>query len=267
MDDFYNRTGEDWRTLNCMECFQAKGKICHDEDYDMMARVTNSRDPGDQICCREGFNGQYCNNEEDVVCSEPAHTDNKTSPFYNILSPGNLNHQMFAFCTKTDAQTCGLTENSSFDMRVKANTDLKTVTTDQIYWKKGAPSVRSYDSCFYEIGMDQLTQQEREQLLVGDNNAIAIDVTVTKAKDMNVYIYGGADRFSATMPIIQNNEAVTVGQTYRVDSETGFFMVAYPNEEVDTEFEFTYSLSGYYQVEITGGQPIHVKVPTMEIAP
>ena len=91
--------------------------------------------------------------------------------------------------------------------------------------------------------------------MTGDNNAIAIDLTVTKAKDMNVYLYGGADKFSATIPIVQNNEAVTVGQTYRVDSETGFFMVAYPDKEVDTDFEFTYTLSGYYRVELHGGQP------------
>lgn len=140
-------------------------------------------------------------------------------------------------------------------MQVKAGTDLKTISTSQIYYKKGSPSVRSYDSCFYEIGLGSITEQERNQLLTGDNNAIAIDVTVTKAKDMNVYLYGGADRFSATIPIVQNNEAVSQGQTYRVDSETGFLMVAYPNKEVDTDFEFTYTLSGYYQVELHGGQP------------
>ena len=101
--------------------------------------------------------------------------------------------------------------------------------------------------------------------MTGDNNAISIDVTVTKASEMNVYLYGGADRFSATMPITKSNEAVTVGTTYRVDSETGFFMVAYPNQGVATDFEFTYSLSGYYQVELHGGQPMHIMVPPMEI--
>ena len=33
MEDFYDRTGEDWRVLNCWECFEARGKMCHDEDY------------------------------------------------------------------------------------------------------------------------------------------------------------------------------------------------------------------------------------------
>ena len=262
MEEFHEQVGDDWRTLNCWECFEAKGKICHDEDYLRMTSVTNSRDPGDQVCCRSGFDGEYCNNDDDHVCSQPAYTLDTSDPYYDILSPGNLNHQMFAFCTTTEASTCGLIENASSDMKVRANTDLKTVSTNEVYFKKGAPHVRSYDSCYYEVGMDNLTQAEITQLLSGDNNAIAIDVTVTKAKDMNVYIYGGADRFSANMPIVPNNEAVTVGQTYRVDSETGFFILAYPNEDVPTDFEFTYSLSGYYQVELVGGQPMHIDIVT-----
>lgn len=72
---------------------------------------------------------------------------------------------------------------------------------------------------------------------------------------MNVYLYGGPDRLSATLPIVENNEAVSLGQTYKIDSETGFLLVAYPNTDVETEFEFSYTLEGYYQVEIVGGQP------------
>lgn len=69
MDDFKDQVGEDWRTLNCWECFKARGKICHDEDYFKMTSVTNSRDPGDQVCCREGYFGEHCNNDDDHVCS------------------------------------------------------------------------------------------------------------------------------------------------------------------------------------------------------
>jgi hypothetical protein len=63
---------------------------------------------------------------------------------------------------------------------------------------------------------------------------------VTKATEMNVYLYGGKDRFSATLPVVQNNEPLTVGQTYKIDSDIGFLLVAYPNLDSDTEFEFTY---------------------------
>jgi hypothetical protein len=72
---------------------------------------------------------------------------------------------------------------------------------------------------------------------------------------MNVHLYGGSDRFSATLPVVENNEQVSLDHTYKIDSETGFFMVAYPNSDVDTEFEFTYTLEGYYQVKVVGGQP------------
>lgn len=69
MEQFYAEKGEDWRTLNCWECFEARGKMCHDEDYTSMTAVTNSRDPGDQVCCREGFSGDLCNMDDDHVCS------------------------------------------------------------------------------------------------------------------------------------------------------------------------------------------------------
>jgi hypothetical protein len=72
---------------------------------------------------------------------------------------------------------------------------------------------------------------------------------------MNVYLYGGSSRFSANLPVVENNEPVSVGQTYQIDSGTGFLLVAYPNTDVDTEFEFTYTLQGYYQVMVKGGQP------------
>jgi hypothetical protein len=75
MEDFYLEKGEEWRTLNCWECFEAQGKMCHDEDYNSMTSVTNSRDPGDQVCCRAGYNGEYCNMDDDHICSEPAHTE------------------------------------------------------------------------------------------------------------------------------------------------------------------------------------------------
>ena len=140
-------------------------------------------------------------------------------------------------------------------MKIFADTTEKTISTEDIYYLKGAPSVRQYDSCFYEIGMSDITEEQRAELLTGDNNAISINVRVTKASEMNAYLYGGADRYSATMPIVQNNEQVSLGHTYKVDSETGFLLVAYPNTDVDTEFEFTYTLEGYYQVEIVGGQP------------
>jgi len=46
---------------------------------------------------------------------------------------------------------------------------------------------------------------------------------------MNVYLYGGKDRYSATEEIVRDNEAVSVGRTYSTDYTNGFLLVAYPD--------------------------------------
>merc|ERR1711939_125762 len=59
---------------------------------------------------------------------------------------------------------------------------------------------------------------------------------------MNVYLYGGNNRFNASISLVKNNEQVKVGETYTIDSAIGMLLVAYPNQDVDTEFEFVYTL-------------------------
>jgi hypothetical protein len=61
-------------------------------------------------------------------------------------------------------------------MKILADTTDKTISSDDIYYLKGSPSVRSYDTCFYEIGIADLTDEQRAELLSGDNNAISINV-------------------------------------------------------------------------------------------
>ena len=41
-----------YRTLNCWECFEAKGKMCHHEDYHHHVDLLESGNWGDGICCR-----------------------------------------------------------------------------------------------------------------------------------------------------------------------------------------------------------------------
>jgi len=47
---------------------------------------------------------------------------------------------------------------------------------------------------------------------------------------MNVYIYGGKDRFSATESIVVNNSQPIVNKSYKVDMDTGVLVIAYPNK-------------------------------------
>jgi len=59
---------------------------------------------------------------------------------------------------------------------------------------------------------------------------------------MNVYLYGGKSRFEATQSMIPGNQQATVGQTYSMGVESGIMIVAYPNEDMETDFGFEYWL-------------------------
>ena len=60
---------------------------------------------------------------------------------------------------------------------------------------------------------------------------------------MNVYIYGGKDRFSATESIVVNNSQPIVNKSYKVDMDTGVLVIAYPNKnQRATELQFIYWL-------------------------
>ena len=62
---------------------------------------------------------------------------------------------------------------------------------------------------------------------------------------MNVYLYGGSDRFNAITPITDQNEQVVLDQEYTVDADVGFLLIAYPDEDAETEFEFTFNIGSY----------------------
>lgn len=67
-----------------------------------------------------------------------------------------------------------------------------------------------------------------------------IKVQVTKRHGMNVYMYGGSDRFTATESIIENNQQAEENEVYEVDSKKGLVLIAYPDANTDTTFEFKY---------------------------
>ena len=62
---------------------------------------------------------------------------------------------------------------------------------------------------------------------------------------MNVYIYGGQSRFDATESIVKDNMQAVVGKNYTFDATQGILVVAYPNKDVDTQFEFKYWVGSY----------------------
>ena len=62
---------------------------------------------------------------------------------------------------------------------------------------------------------------------------------------MNVYVYGGPNRFDATESVVGGNAQAVVGRNYTVDATKGMLIVAYPNEYVQTEFEFKYYIANH----------------------
>ena len=62
---------------------------------------------------------------------------------------------------------------------------------------------------------------------------------------MNVYIYKGKDRFTATESLTPGNKPVSLNQNYTVAVDSGILVVAYPNKDVKTNFEFKYWVAGF----------------------
>ena len=62
---------------------------------------------------------------------------------------------------------------------------------------------------------------------------------------MNVYLYGGNSRFNATKEIVDGNEQPLVDTNYTITYSTGMFLIAYPNENKNSNFEFEYWVDGY----------------------
>jgi hypothetical protein len=72
-----------------------------------------------------------------------------------------------------------------------------------------------------------------------------INIKLTNSIEMNVFAYGGPDRESATIPVTTDNAPLEIGKIYNIDASKGMFLIAYPNENSKTEFEFEYWMGEY----------------------
>ena len=94
--------GKDYRTLSVWECFEVRGKFCHDKNYESMMRVTGSSNRGHGLCCKPDYNGEHCGpSDQNHDCSQPAENYDE-SDSYNSIATSNLNFQMFAFNPTTN---------------------------------------------------------------------------------------------------------------------------------------------------------------------
>lgn len=119
---------------------------------------------------------------------------------------------------------------------MKAGLKKKHVQSNEMRYKKpksGDPT-REYDSCHYQVNLDTS--------VLDSYNPKKIHLHLSSKKEMNVYVYAGKSRMAATDSVILGNEQAAVGQTYTIDASQGFLIVAYPNEDQETEFGFNYWL-------------------------
>ena len=110
-------------------------------------------------------------------------------------------------------------------------------------YREGRPEFRRYDACYYEI----LAYNPRALLEEIENKGegLRIFVKFKKMTEMQVYIYEGPSKFSAKRPVVPQNEPASLDVSYSVDLTSGFLIVAIPNKDKDTEFDFEYWVSGY----------------------
>jgi hypothetical protein len=86
MDDYT----EDFRALDCWECFEAKGKMCH-RNYEDLYDLTKSWNPAKGVCCKNQSKNKECVNSDEMVCSPPSYT-NSDMKYFDVLSEGFRNH-------------------------------------------------------------------------------------------------------------------------------------------------------------------------------
>merc|ERR1712146_832486 len=72
-----------------------------------------------------------------------------------------------------------------------------------------------------------------------------------KKTEMNVYIYEGKSRDTATESIVEDNKQPDLNKIYSVDVDAGIMIVAYPNKDKDTELAFNYWVAPYKEPIVT----------------
>jgi len=241
----------EYRILDCWECFEAQGKVCSDEGHNSLFHHTKSSNAGNAFCCKPDSTNGYCQsgNKHDhygeeheitTTCSEKS--TGASNKFSNILTNGR-NHQMFAFCPSINHNKCGINStSSSTNMGLKAGLESKKVNSNEMrYKKRNANGDGEYDACYYEISLDES--------VLDKYNPKKLHVKISEKSEMNVYLYGGKSRLEATESMISGNNQATIGQTYSIGVEKGIMIVAYPNEDKETDFGFEYWLEAELKPE------------------
>jgi hypothetical protein len=81
---------------------------------------------------------------------------------------------------------------------------------------------------------------------------------------MNVFIYGmKSSKFDALESLTEDNVAVTVGRNYTIEYTKGILILAFPEKDVDTNFEFEYWLQVDEEISVKTAIVLGVAVVIM----
>lgn len=98
-------------------------------------------------------------------------------------------------------------------MSISAGTSVQTISTTKMIYAKP----KDYGACYYEISAKELTEDERNTILVDGKDAIEIQVKISKKTALNVFLYSGISRLDAKIPAKQHNEQLTLNQSYSMN--------------------------------------------------
>ena len=144
---------------------------------------------------------------------------------------------MYAFCPVPDLKEdiCGF-GHSIYDFNFYADTVTQSIKTNKMkhYEKIGLDQLeRQHYICHYLIQASQDTQLDIDSYLI---------INFKNLNGLIVRIYEGKSRESALNPIVEFNQQPVVGKEYRVKWNSGLLVVAIPNENEETQFEFDYRI-------------------------
>ena len=189
----------DTKSMDCWDCFAAQGRMCHGKDYKGIPQYTRSSISGKGICCKQDSTDPLCDNSL-LDCSMDSFGDSE-GKYSDVLTGGDRNNQMFAYCPLLPFAECGLTKSNDDDVVFSnilsaSGADQTVSTTMQRI--DGSSEVRRFDACYYIIKKDESI-----------DNIKNINFKLTKKgaglfgdDQMNVYIYEGLSRESATKSLV-----------------------------------------------------------------
>ena len=113
---------------------------------------TGSSYPGHGLCCKPGYDGYHCNNEDKNICSPPSRDTDFLSKWADVVSPDDINYQMFAYCPGVNEKVCGISDDpKKVGMNIYAGVDKKTLSIANLKYVDGNISTRSHQACYYQI--------------------------------------------------------------------------------------------------------------------